>query len=227
MIQALLLAAALNQAPAAQAGPEADQRALAVLERTKTTRVTYSLYSWMWVEDVDGAARDGLGAEFHSGNLHRVETPNARVVADCEAQTGTGLDLTTGERITGRHLAQLACGISTARPMVEVSWLGVAPSRFGPVDRLRIVDEEAERFYAVDRDGILVGAEIYTLDGRGCLQSEPLAVERSLPEGDLFSAESLDRSFVPERVLRAPDRRVGDLWTPGRSCPAEPRDADD
>jgi hypothetical protein len=78
-----------------------------------------------------------------------------------------------------------------------------------------------ERFYVVDRDGVLLGAEIYALRGRGCLQSEPLAVERSLPPGDLFSVESLERSVVPQRMRRAPQRRVGDLWTPGRSCPAQ------
>jgi hypothetical protein len=97
-------------------------------------------------------------------------------------------------------------------------WLGSAASRFGPVDRLRIVDETNERFYAVDRDGILGGAEVYALDGRHCLQSEPRAVERSLPESDMFSAESLDRSFVAERYRRPPESRVGDLWMPGRTC---------
>jgi hypothetical protein len=218
LIAALLLAVVLAQAPVAQVGSEADERALEVIERTKATRATYSLYSWMWVEDPDGSTRDGLSAEFHRGNRHRVETPNARVVADCEAQTGTGLDLATGERITGRHLAQIACGINTARPIVDISWLGSEPSRFGTVDRLRVVDEANERFYAVDRDGVLVGAEIYPLDGRGCLQSEPLAVDHSVPEGDLFSAESLDRSFVPQRFRRVPER-IGDLLTPGRSCP--------
>jgi hypothetical protein len=45
----------------------------------------------------------------------------------------------TGETITGRHLAQIACGIDTSRPFVAVSWLGSGPSRFGPIDRLRIV----------------------------------------------------------------------------------------
>lgn len=170
--------------------------------------------------------RDDWSAEFHSGRLHRVETPDARIVADCDAQTGAGIDLSTGERFTGRHLAQVACGINTARPIVEVSWIGAGQGRFGPVDRLRIVDETVERYYVVDGAGILVGAEIYTIGGRGCLQSEPLAVERSLPAGDLFSPESLDRSFVSERFRRAPQGRIGDLWLSGRSCPESPAASD-
>jgi hypothetical protein len=219
LIQALLLAATLAQAAPPPAADPSIERALPVLERTKTTRATYALYSWAWVEDADGGNRDGWLAEFHRGGLHRVETPDVRVVADCDAQTGTAVDVRSGERSTGRHFALIACGINTARPMREATWLGSGPSRFGPVDRLRIVDDEEERFYAVDRDGILVGAEIHTPGGGWCLQSEPLAVERSLPEGDLFSVVSLDRSFVPEHFRRAPERRVGDLWTSGRSCP--------
>lgn len=219
MIQALLLAASLAQAEAPLA-EEANQRALPVLERTKTTHAIYSLFSWLWLEDAEGQGRNDWGAEFHSGARHRVETPEVRIVADCDAQTGTALDISTGERFTGRRFAQVACGIDTTRPMREVTWLGSGPSRFGTVERLRILSDSEERFYAVDQDGILLGAEIYTVGGRGCLQSEPLAVERSLPEGDLFSVESLSRSFVPDRYRRAPSRRVGDLWTPGRFCPA-------
>lgn len=224
MIAFLLAAAALAQAPAPPTGtaaPDSSARALAVLERTKTTRVTYAMYGWAWVQNGDGSLRDEWSAEFNSGSRHRVETPAARLVADCDAQTGTGVILATGERVEGRHVAQIACGIATAQAIREVSWLGTGTGRFGEVDRLRIVDDEVERIYTVDRDGILVGAEIYAPDGDSCLQAEAVAVERSLPEGDLFSVESLDRSVVPERYRRAPERRIGDLWTPGRSCPGE------
>lgn len=230
MILPLLAAAALAQAPAPPAGadaPDTGARALAVLERTKTTRVTYAMYGWAWVQNADGSLRDEWSAEFNSGARHRVETPGARLVADCDAQTGTGINLATGERFEGRHIAQIACGIATAQAIREVNWLGAETGRFGQVDRLRILDDEVERFYVVDRDGILVGAEIYASAENSCLQAEAVAVERSLPEGDLFSVESLSRSVVPERYRRVPERRVGDLWTPGRSCPAEASAATD
>lgn len=227
MIEALLLLTAFAQATAAPAAGDEAARALAVLERTKTTRATYALYLWAWMEDADGGLRDEWAAEFHSGARHRVETPDVRIVADCDAQTGTALVVASGERITGRQVSQVACGINTVQPILEAAALGSLASRFGAVDRLRIVDADAERFYAVDRDGILVGAEIYRLRGRGCLQNEPLAVERTLPDGDLFSEESLERSFVAERYRRAPERRIGDLWTPGRTCPSARRDATD
>jgi hypothetical protein len=222
LIAALLVASALAQTASPQPGTDpspADERALAVLERTKTTRATYALYGWNWIQDRDGSLREGWSAEFNSGTRHRVETPEVRVVADCDTQTGTALNVTTGERFSGRQVAQAACGISTARPIFEVTWLGAGPSRFGPVDRLHIADEADERFYVVDPDGILVGAEIYGVTEPWCLRMEALAVERRLPEGDIFSEQSLDRSVVPRRYTFTPNRYEGDLWTPGRNCP--------
>jgi hypothetical protein len=99
-----------------------------------------------------------------------------------------------------------------------MSWLGRSASRYGPLDRLRIVDEDNERIYLVDARGVLVGAEIFSLRGVNCVQSQPLAVLATIPEGDIFSPESLERSVVSEAYRRAPAQIDTRLWSRGRRC---------
>jgi hypothetical protein len=71
LIRPLLLGLLLAHGPSAPSGPEADASALELFERTKTTRATYSLYTWAWIEEPDGGFRAEWGAEFHSGSLRR------------------------------------------------------------------------------------------------------------------------------------------------------------
>ncbi|HEX9932201.1 MAG TPA: hypothetical protein VGB08_05115 [Allosphingosinicella sp.] len=213
----LLLAsfALAAQAPPANAN---ERRAAEVFERTKITRATYSLYLWNWIRDPDGSVRREWGAEFHSGSRHRVETPTVRVVADCAAQDGVLVDLARNRRMTGAVVAQLACGINTARQARQVTWLGRFRSRYGAVERLLVLDDEDERVYVVDRRGILVASEVFGRSGDWCLQAEPLAVLGTIPDGDLFSEASLARSFVAERYRSGPAAPDGGLWRRGRRC---------
>ena len=207
-----------SSVPAAEPLAVVDPRA--VVERTRTTESTYALYAWNWVRDPDGSRRREWSAEFHSGTRHRVETPAVRIVADCAAHTGTALDVTSGESIEGPSVAAAACGISAHAPVRSLEWLGRRDSRFGPVDLLRLVDPENERTYAVSAEGILVAAEIFASDPQAahCVQNEAVAVERTLPEGDFFSVESLARSVVADRYREPPEAAFADLWTRQLSC---------
>ena len=212
---AFLLAAS---GPAAEPADAVDPRA--VVERTRTTNSTYALYAWNWVRDPDGSRRREWSAEFHSGTRHRVETPAVRIVADCAARTGTAFDVTSGESVEGPSVAAAACGISAHAPVRSLEWLGRRDSRFGPVDLLRLVYPDNERTYAVSPEGILVAAEIFASDPQvtHCVQNEAVAVERALPAGNIFSAESLARSVVAESYREPPASASADLWTRLLSC---------
>jgi hypothetical protein len=216
----LLLAGWTGAAAAKPAEPAPDPRARAVFERTKQTRATYALYAWNWVKGSGFETGPHWSAEFHKGHLHRVETPHLRLVADCAAGTGTMLRVDTNETESGATVAGAACGISSNAPIRKLEWLGRKDSRFGLVDTIRILDSDDERIYTVDETGVLVASEIFPRDAAAayCVQQEPLAVERELPAADMFSADSLLRSFAAERLHTPPKAAVGDLWLGARRC---------
>jgi hypothetical protein len=159
-------------------------------------------------------------AEFHRGPLHRVETPNVRLVANCAAGTGTLLQVDRNETESGARVAHAACGINSNLPLRSLEWLGRKSSRFGPVETIRILDSTDERLYAVDETGVLVASEIFPRDpaAKYCVQQEPAAIERRLPAADIFSPGSLGRSFAAERFRTPPKAPVGDLWLGTRRC---------
>jgi hypothetical protein len=216
----LLLGLSSGAAWAEKSDKAADPKARLVFERTKSTRATYALYSWNWVKGSGFEAGPHWSAEFHQGQRHRVETPHLRLVADCAAGTGTLLRVDSGATEEGASVAKAACGINSNFPIRSLEWLGRKRSRFGRVDRVRILDSTDERLYAVDEAGVLVAAEIFPRDPAAgyCVQQEPLAVERTLPAGDLFSAESLAESFAARRLSHPPAAPVGDLWLGSRRC---------
>ena len=221
----LALAAGLALLPAAAASsqdsepaPTIDPRAVAAVERSWATEATYALYAWNWVREENGQPRQAWSAEFHDGVRHRVETPTVRVVADCEARTGTAIDLARNETVRGTGVANIACGLSRNAQLVSLEWLGRRDGPSGPVDMVRLTDPDNTRTYAVDGQGVLVAAEIFARAGNVCLQQAPVAVENRLPEDDIFSEESLGRSVVPERMRGPLERPSGNLWLTEPSC---------
>ena len=216
----LLLAGCLAGSAGASA-PEPDgERARTIFDRTKTTTATYAAYQWYWVRTDDGSPHGGWGAEFHKGKLHRVELPWQRIVADCEAGTGTMFDVTQGTISRGPEHARSACGIDSNEPILGLKWLDRVDGPFGEADRIAVHDARQERIYAVSDSGVLVAAEIFPAapDARFCLQNEVMAVDLTLPEGDIFSEESLAGSIVPDRYRQAPAAPKGGYWRDGFSC---------
>jgi len=208
LISILLIPFAASGANAEDATVEDSStvKAMAVVERSKSTRVTYSMYSWNRISLPGEEPIEEWAAEFHSGAMHRVETPNDRVIADCDAGTGIHRSLVSGETVEGREVALTACGIDTNSPFVEAGWIKRVKTRFGNADRVRLVDAENVRHYDVSDQGVLVGATIASRERSDelLLNMETIAVLDTLPAGDLFDRESLERSFVPEHYKRKP-----------------------
>ena len=210
---ALLLAAVAAPVAGCAAQNPADrerqERAVEVLTRTKETRTPYSLFLWTRVTPPGEAPREEWSAEFHSGHLHRVETPNVRLVADCRAGTGTAIQLDTGETTEGPEVARVGCGINTNRSFDRAEHDGVIQTAFGPADRVRLIDEEMIREYDVSKDGVLVRTK-FRANSEGqpqILLAETAALLREEPDPAMFDLESLERSFVPETYRRAPAPR--------------------
>lgn len=201
-----LLAASPVAADAAQAPAAGDQsRVLEVLERTKRTRATYSLFQWTIVREPGEEPRSEWAAEFHSGDLHRVETPATRVVANCRTGTGIAISVDSGEVIEGPNVANVACGINTNRVFHAAEYMGSVETEFGPADRVRLTDDELIREYDVSSEGVLLGTTFLANrpEEPQILLSETVNLLRELPDPDMFDRESLARSYVPE-IYRQP-----------------------
>lgn len=198
--------------PAAAATGDAEQAA-AILARTKATQATYAAYFWnrITLPLPDQAPVEEWSAEFHQGDLHRVETPRDRVLADCRNGTGWALSLVTGALNHGPQVAAAACGINTNAIVAKLTLLGPVSTPFGPAEQVRVVDNEHIRDYAVSADGILLKTTYAQNDaaGRPVLTARAFRVDRTLPEsagpdGAMFDPASLTRSFVAEEMRRKP-----------------------
>ena len=77
-----ILALPLALLPAcASAQGEIDAGAAEVIDLTRTTSTTYSVYTWNRLTLPGAAPFEEWAAEFHDGHFHRVETPRDRIVA--------------------------------------------------------------------------------------------------------------------------------------------------
>lgn len=175
----------------------------AVVELTKTTRADYVVYNWNRIEQTGGPVEE-WSAEFHSGTLHRVETPRDRWIADCATGSGTGLSLATGEKVVGSKVALAACGVNTNKSFVASEWRGVVNTAFGPAQRIRLIDAHNVRTYDVMQDGAIVRTTYELVNGSPWSLTYAVAVEHEKPDPAMFDAASLARSYVPDRFKMAP-----------------------
>ena len=195
--------AALSIGACSQAAEPIDDEVLALIERTRTTTETYSLFTWNWITEPDQAARQEWSAEFNDGPLHRVETPRMRIVANCAQHTGSYLDVSTGERGSGPRVAGAACGIQANAAMLAARITAHVTGRFGPTTQIEVRDPDYVRTYEVAENGALVGATISDASGRLHLKAAALALTDNVPEG-IFTEKSLSVSAVPESYRRSP-----------------------
>lgn len=206
----LALVATLAAAAPAPAPAPADSAAVAaILTRTKTVTRTYALYIWTVVTPPAEPRREEWAAEFHSGDLHRVETPRDRIVANCRTGEGWGYSVETGERFTGAWLARTACGVDTNQAVSSAEYEGTRSTPFGPADRVKLVTPELIRRYDVSPEGILL-AETFTANGPGeaiRLSNRAVALEAALPASGMFEPASLARSYVADRYRHPPAAR--------------------
>lgn len=199
-------AAVMATSAPAGAAPDDTEQAAAILARTKAAQATYAVYSWNRITVPDEAPVEEWSAEFHHGDLHRVETPRDRVVADCRAGTGWAVSLVSGAFNHGPQVAAAACGINTNAMIAELALLGPVSTPFGPAERVRIIDAQHVREYDVSPEGILLGTTYvqHAPGGQQLISVRAFRVERRLPDSAMFDPASLGRSFVPEALRQKP-----------------------
>ena len=167
-----------------------------IIARTRETSATYSLFSWNIITLPNLPVQEEWAAEFHKGNLHRVETPRDRIVADCLVMTGTYLRLGTGKTTEGPAVARAACGIQANSQVLESRITGSSTGRFGVTHSVLVRDPTNVRTYEVAANGALVAATIDDLESNRLLKSFAIELSPTAPE-DIFTVESLSRSAVP------------------------------
>lgn len=176
--------------------------ARALIALTRETRATYTVVSSNLVYHPDGTRIREWGAEFHDGIHHRVETPRDRLVADCEAMTGTYLNLATVKIVQEASVARAACGVQANSTMLSARLDGKRQTRFGPTTHLVVIDAENIRTYDVAPDGALLGATITGRDGTKKLVMRAIYYAPEVPTG-IFFPDSLGKSAVPANLRGA------------------------
>lgn len=204
-----LIAALVLSMPALAAPPPAPDnaaQAMAVIKRSKTTKATYAVYTWNIIRLKGADPVEEWAAEFNSGNVHRVETPRDRVVADCARMDAAHRSLVDGTVKTGATIANTACGIANDDSIRQVSWLGKFPSPWGEVDRVRLVGAGLIRSYDVTKAGVIVASTFASEDkpDKAVLEMRTVALEKRLPAGRIFNRASLAKSVVPLKFTRPP-----------------------
>lgn len=172
-----------------------------MIKRTRQMQGTYSVYMWNEVTPKGKVPFAEWSAEFHSGNLHRVENPNIRIIADCKAMSGTFIDLQTQKRIEGPQVAKMACGINANPKILSARKIGAKRTAFGKVTVIELTDASERRTYDVTGDGILLGSTIGELGkgGHVWVVNKATHMSRDIPASDIFSIESLEHSFVAQQ----------------------------
>ena len=140
------------------------QKADAVLALTKSTRIAYAVYNWNVITPPNGKSVETWGAEFNTGSHHRVETADNRIIADCEVQSGSWMNVRTGVIDTGESQAMAVCGIDTSKPIISKEWIGPVKTPFGNAVRVRFTDSELIRTYDVNDEGVILRT-IYQING--------------------------------------------------------------
>lgn len=166
------------------------------------------MFTWNEANTRDRGRVSEWSAEFHRGQLHRVETPLHRIIADCSKQTETWLNVATGELVTSERVAKAACGVNANAVVSIMRSLGQQRGRFGLVDRVELTDDDGVRTYDIDEVGALVAATFKGSDPALYLTAVATAVW-SRADSDIFSEVSLQRSAVPDQYRSKPDVSVG------------------
>lgn len=193
------LAALLLAAPAfAQEGMSPGVRA--VFERSRAPALDFSMVHTSRAT-VHGTTTIDVSAEFHRGSMHRVETAEQRVIANCR----------TGERIVYDVRADRiersvrgdggACGIGHPEAVLSSRALPPVTGPWGRADVIELTGPDFVRRYAVTGDGILVVSDYIPRRADVGLTIETVSaqVTRATPDAAMFEEASLRRAFGPTR----------------------------
>jgi len=175
--------------------------AAAVIVRTRTTQATYALVDTNELHHGGGTVHE-FSAEYNQGDLHRVETPRHRIVANCRTHDAAALNIATGEITHAPEIATFACGMYTNQNLRSADVTGSRQSEFGSVDQIKLVSTDSIKTYEVAQNGAIVAETISDVNGNPELINRAISLSSKLPAGDLFSEASLARSVVPEGLKR-------------------------
>ena len=200
-LAALLLPAAVF----AQDGMSPEVRV--VFERSRAPAADFSMIH-TGRAIVHGANSIDVSAEFHRGSMHRVETAQQRVIANCR----------TGERIVYDVRADRiersvrrdggACGIGNPEAVLSSRLLPPVTGPWGRADMIELTGPDFVRRYAVTDDGILVAGDYIPRRPDVGLTIETVSAEvtRATPDAAMFEEGSLRRAFGPTRGGETPSR---------------------
>lgn len=196
----LMLAAVASVAGTSHATPGvmSTSQVDAAITKTRTTQATYALVSTNEIR-LDDKTIHEFAAEYNRGDLHRVETPRDRIVANCRTGWSAHLNVATGEVSRREGTSGVACGIAT-NVFRSAEVLGSRQSQFGRVQQVKIVTNHDLRTYDVAENGAIVGQTIAEPDGKLRLIMRAISVTEQLPIGDIFSEASLAKSVVSDEL---------------------------
>ena len=200
---------------AAVANPAAET----AIKRTRSTNATYAAYLWGTAVGEDGKAEENWLAEFHTGDWHRMEGPNVRVIANCRTHVGYFHDIATGVTSDAPNAYRGSCGIYDAPDVTNVELLPEIVIGGERLDQIRITDTKFVRQYAIDQRGVIVGSDWVAESGANapCIKTRAVAVLSALPDADIFSRESIGKSVVPTRYQSIPPS-IPELQLSGKQC---------
>jgi hypothetical protein len=170
----------------------------AVIERSHAPTVDHSLVTTTRAT-VYGATSLHRTAEFHRGSMHRVETAESRVIANCA----------TGERIVyhivedrierSRREDGGACGIGNPEPVLSSRMLPRVTGPWGPADVIELTGADFVRRYAVTEGGVLVSTDYVPrrADVGLAIDTVSVQVRWATPDAAMFEESSLRRAFAP------------------------------
>ena len=198
---ALALGLLASASPSSHTSPSAiiASHVQSLIRRTQTTDATYALVNANEIRRDDGTIHE-FGAEYNQGDLHRVETPRDRIVANCRTGWVAHLNIASGEISHEGELSRMACGIYIGDGLRSAKVTGSRESQFGPLQQLSIATFTGTRTYEVAPNGAIVFETIADQNGKVRLITKTIWISPHLPAGDLFSEDSLAKSVVAEQL---------------------------
>jgi hypothetical protein len=203
--------AALTSTGASDARSALRDKVWEVVQRTKTTRATYTTYVWNWIKGEDGSPPNPWRARFHDGDRARLEGWEHRSIADCGSGRGVAISNDPKGRHAGASVGRYTCGIDTTERFKSAAYLGLVDTPWGRADRIRLVVGQTARVYDVDKEGIVVGETWYDTSpyatrpaDRVILHQTIFAVLHTVPSHDMFEERSLRKAYTPAQFQAPP-----------------------
>jgi hypothetical protein len=154
---------------------------------------------------VYGVTSQHMTAEFHRGSMHRVETAESRVIANCATGERIVYDM-LADRIARSRREGGACGIGNPEAVISSRMLPRVTGPWGPADVIELTGPDFVRRYAVTESGVLLSTDYVPRRADVGLAIETLRVQVTWgpPDAAMFEESSLRRAFAGPLAAGAP-----------------------